>query len=190
MTHPTTQRPALRPTPKPTLREDQVQRYARHILLPDVGGVGQMRLLAAAVAVDVGPGRAAEIAALAYLAGAGVGCLVLGGDADGPVTADEARDGILLGPGDIGRPRIDAVGERVRAINPDVRVERAGAAGEPGVPLAPAPALPAALAGGERDADGAVADALIHGSARAIRTLAWLSRPTRPNESETIHEPA
>ena len=171
---------------RPTLREDQVQRYARHILLPDVGGVGQMRFLAAAVLVEVGPARAAEIAALAYLAGAGVGCLLLGGDVEGPVSEDEARDGILLGSGDVGRPRIDAIGERVRAINPDVRVERAGAAGESGgaLSLASVPALPVALTGDERDPDGTVASALIHGSARAIRTLAWLSRPARPNESD------
>lgn len=190
------------------LREDQVQRYARHILLPDIGGVGQKRLLAAAVVVALGRDPAAESAALAYLAAAGVGRLLLAGDADAPVTTDEARAGILLGTDDIGRPRIQAMTERIAALNPDVRVERAPAELDsaeldsadppsvPGaVPLAPAPALPPL---GELAPAGpgaaptlaaspsAVADALIRGGARAIRTLSRLARPagaTEPHES-------
>lgn len=55
------------------LSDSQVERYARHILLREVGGRGQMRLLAGALRV-VGSGRAAEEAAL-YLAAAGVGRL-------------------------------------------------------------------------------------------------------------------
>ena len=47
------------------LREDQIRRYGRHVLLPDVGGRGQERLLAARVVVELGPERAAEVAALA-----------------------------------------------------------------------------------------------------------------------------
>jgi hypothetical protein len=57
------------------LREDQIKRYARHILLPDVGGVGQERLLAATVVVD--PRDAAERAAFDYLVAAGVGTIAL-----------------------------------------------------------------------------------------------------------------
>lgn len=191
------------------LREDQVRRYARHILLPDVGGVGQERFLAAAVEVEVGPDRAAEIAALAYLAAAGVGRLVLRGDAAGPVTEGEARDGILLGHDDVGRARIEAIRERVGAINPDVRVEPAAGRDAGAMPLAQAPAwgaVPGAY-GPDEDAVGdtdrntdepldkpvdaamahasgvehadAVANALIHGGARAVRTLARLARPNQ-----------
>jgi hypothetical protein len=171
------------------LREDQIERYARHILLPDVGGVGQKRLLAAAVVVELGPDPAAESAALAYLAAAGVGRLVLAGDVAAAITDAEARAGILLGAGDVGRPRIEAITERIAALNPDVRVERAPAAGvadRNAVPLAPAlpapgpgtpgtpgtgggPVAPPAMAG-----PTAVADALVRGGARAVRTLSQL----------------
>lgn len=178
------------------LREDQVQRYARHILLPDIGGVGQKRLLAGTVVVELGPDPAAESVALAYLAAAGVGTLLLAGDPDAPVT--EAEAGILLGTDDVGRPRIQAVSERIAALNPDVRVQRApdGEPAEPAagpVPLAPAPALPslgalapAGPAPAPAPSPAAVADALIRGGARAIRTLSRLAKPdgaTEPHES-------
>jgi hypothetical protein len=62
------------------LQGDQVRRYARHVLLPDVGGVGQERLLAATVAIDVAD-RAAR-AAFDYLVAAGVGTLAVIGGGD------------------------------------------------------------------------------------------------------------
>src|SRR5262249_12840502 len=101
-----------------TMRPDQVQRYARHILLPDVGGVGPKRLFGGAVLVgDLG--GAAE-AAVAYLAAAGVGTLVVRDR--GLVEAP----GFLFENADVGRPRIDAVRERVAALNPDVTVAAEG----------------------------------------------------------------
>lgn len=57
------------------LREDQIRRYARHVLLPDVGGAGQERLLAACVAID--PREPAERIAFEYLVAAGVGTIAL-----------------------------------------------------------------------------------------------------------------
>ncbi|HUS65446.1 MAG TPA: ThiF family adenylyltransferase, partial [Kofleriaceae bacterium] len=102
--------------PAVALREDQIRRYARHVLLPDVGGRGQERLLAAAVAVDLGGGPAA-VAAVAYLAAAGVGRIALAGD--GPVTAEDAALGILYGTADVGRSRVDAIRDRVADLNPD-----------------------------------------------------------------------
>ena len=171
------------------LRDDQIERYARHILLPDVGGVGQKRLLAAAVVVELGPDPAAESVALAYLAAAGVGRLLLAGDVDGTVTDAEARVSILLGAGDVGHPRIQAITSRVAALNPDVRVARvpvAGAAPHNAVPLAAAPAAmpgPGAPDAFPAPADPAapgsvaVADALIRGGARAVRTLSQLAQP-------------
>lgn len=143
------------------LTEDQIRRYARHILLPDVGGTGQERLLGATVSVPVGPDGDAAVAALAYLAAAGVGTLRLTGDPRGPVTAREQRGGILYGVSDVGRPRLEAIAERIRGINPDVRVEAAGAPG--GVALEVEPA-----AGEQVD----VATALALGGAAAARTLA------------------
>lgn len=56
------------------LRDDQVRRYSRHILVPDVGGVGQTKLLAATVHLDVRDPAAR--AAAVYLAAAGTGTLV------------------------------------------------------------------------------------------------------------------
>jgi molybdopterin/thiamine biosynthesis adenylyltransferase len=155
------------------LREDQIQRYARHVLLPDVGGRGQQRLLAATVAVELGPGRAAEITALAYLAAAGVGRLVLIGDVGGPVGDEEIAGGVLLGVADRGRPRGQAVRERIAALNPDVAVSESG---DDGLRLADelAPADPSALALGP---GGAAADALARAGAAAARLLLRIARP-------------
>jgi adenylyltransferase/sulfurtransferase len=107
------------------LRDDQVRRYARHVLLPDVGGTGQRRLFAAAVVVDELDAEA-EVA-LVYLAAAGVGTVVVRDER--PVTAP----GWLFEAADVGRPRRAAARERIRALNPDVRVDFDGA----GAPLAP-----------------------------------------------------
>lgn len=173
----------------PELSAEQIRRYARHILLPDVGGTGQKRLLLSAVVVDLGPDMAAEVVALAYLAAAGVGHLLLGGEATAPVTASEAQRGILLGAADVGRPRAQALAERIRDINPDVRVElAAGAPGMPAVPLASLPDVqglsdaPAAgahiwLVTGPLDDD--VAAALVRGGLRAVQTLSRLLASAR-----------
>lgn len=149
------------------LSEAQVQRYARHVLLPDVGGRGQERLLAATVAVPVGPARAAEVAALVYLAAAGVGTLVVTGDAGGLVTSAEQAAGLPYGRGEIGRPRIDVLRDRIVAINPDVTVALAG---DRAVPLSAVPDAP-----GSNGPD--LAAALIAGGAAAARTVAALLAP-------------
>jgi hypothetical protein len=168
------------------LSDTQIRRYARHILLPDIGGAGQRLLLASAVVVPVGPDCAAEAVALVYLAAAGVGRLLLAGPASAPVTAAEAQAAIVYGPGDIGRPRLQAVAERVGRINPDVCVEPmedvrgqdAAAGSERPVrritPLSPLPAAwldawPAAT-----PSVAPVADALVWGGVRAVQTLTRL----------------
>ncbi len=154
--------------PLPALTEPQIQRYARHVLLPDVGGVGQRRLLAAAARVDLDGDLAAAVAAATYLAAAGVGTIVLGGDAARPVTAADVARAIALGAADVGAPLGAAVAARLGAINPDVVVRLDdGAAGEapaPSVDLGPGLGLPA-LPGAE------VADALVRGGAAAARLV-------------------
>ena len=115
------------------MNSEQIHRYARHVLLPDVGGTGQRRLFAAAVAVDDLDAEA-EIAAV-YLAAAGVGTLVVR-DAR-PVAAP----GWLFEQEDVGRPRREAARARVAALNPDVRVVFEGE----GEPLAPGAAGALAL---------------------------------------------
>jgi hypothetical protein len=76
------------------LRDDQVRRYARHVLVPDVGGVGQERLLAARVRIDARDpaGRAAAI----YLAAAGLGTIVV----DDAAVAAQNPDVRVLAAGD------------------------------------------------------------------------------------------
>lgn len=151
------------------LSEAQIHRYARHILLPDVGGAGQARLLAARVAVPVGPERPANVVALAYLAAAGVGTLVVTGPAEQPPTDRELASGIVYGAADRGRPRIEALRERLRQQNPDVTVV-AGTAADGD----------ALLDCGERSTGDAyaVADALRDGGDRAATLLARLARGT------------
>src|SRR5262249_11430871 len=100
------------------MNDEQVRRYARHVLLPEVGGTGPRRLFAARVAVDDLDAEA-EVA-LVYLAAAGVGTLVVR-DAR---TVD--RPGWLFESEDVGRARIDAARERIAALNPDVRVVASG----------------------------------------------------------------
>jgi len=132
-----------------SLSEDQIRRYSRHILLPDVGGRGQQRLLAGAVRASVGPGRIGELVALTYLAAAGVGTLVLDGDSDGCPTADELRWGIVFDSDDAERSRLDAIRERLVALNPDVDVVTEGPATAHALDdVAPATDLAAALVAG------------------------------------------
>ncbi|RMH38882.1 MAG: hypothetical protein D6689_18320 [Deltaproteobacteria bacterium] len=155
------------------LTADQMRRYARHILLPDVGGVGQRRLLSARVAVDVTPPAAAAHVALAYLAAAGVGRIALAGDTAGPVRAAEVATGILLGAGDVGAPRGAAIARRLRALNPDVAVALGAEADD--VPLAIDSAPTAGRA--------AVADALVAGGAAAATFIARVARGDAPAEA-------
>jgi adenylyltransferase/sulfurtransferase len=152
------------------LTDAQVRRYARHILLPEVGGRGQERLLAARCTVAVGPERAAETCALLYLAAAGVGTIGLAGELDGAVTADEQRGQPIYTTADVGRPRGAAIALRVAALDPDIRVVPAAtlAGTAPALAIDPTPWL---------DGAPAVAAALVRGSAAACRLLATLVRP-------------
>jgi len=62
------------------MRDEQVRRYARHILLPDVGGLGQTALMVATAKVELREADpVAELIAALYLAAGGVGKIVLGG---------------------------------------------------------------------------------------------------------------
>ena len=165
------------------LRDDQIRRYARHVLLPDVGGRGQERLLAAAVVVELGAERAAEVAALAYLAAAGVGRLILAGDPGGALGEAEIARGILYGAADRGRSRGQAARARIAAINPDVEVvEGAGAPPAEALRLADELEPPETTIDTTTDTttDGgaglAVADALARGGAAACRVLVRIAR--------------
>jgi len=149
-----------------TLSDEQFERYTRHVLLRDVGAAGQERLLGSAVAVRVGPDSAAEIAAIVYLAAAGVGRILLAGAAGEPVTRPEVDAGLLYGLDDVGRPRLEAIRARVTALNPDVCVTVAGPDDRPDARVPPIPVAD--------DID--VAGALVEGGAVATRVLAELSK--------------
>lgn len=65
------------------MRDDQVRRYARHIMLPDVGGLGQTALMVAAARVPLREAEPiAELTACAYLAAGGVGTLAIPSSTD------------------------------------------------------------------------------------------------------------
>ena len=94
-------------------------RYSRHLLIPDIGEAGQLRLKNASVLL-VGTGALGSPAAL-YLAAAGVGRLGLV-DAD-IVDASNLQRQILHGESWIGKPKLDSAAARLREVNPHVQVE-------------------------------------------------------------------
>lgn len=96
----------------------QRARYARQLLLPGVGEEGQRRLAAARVLL-VGAGGLGSPATL-YLAAAGVG--VLGVVDDDAVDVSNLQRQVLHSDADLGRPKVESAGERVRALNPHVEV--------------------------------------------------------------------
>lgn len=103
----------------PPLLPEERARYARHLILPEVGAEGQRRLKGGRVLL-IGAGGLGSPAAL-YLAAAGVGTLGMV-DFD-TVDASNLQRQILHGTPDIGRPKLESARERLAEINPHVRVE-------------------------------------------------------------------
>jgi sulfur-carrier protein adenylyltransferase/sulfurtransferase len=107
----------------PTVREealttDQIQRYSRHFLLPQVGEKGQHRLLRSKVLL-IGAGGLGSPTAL-YLAAAGVGTIgLMDGDT---VDITNLQRQVLHTTADIGKPKVESGTRTLKALNPDVKV--------------------------------------------------------------------
>lgn len=102
-----------------TFSDDEVERYARHLVLAEIGGPGQQALKRASVLI-VGAGGVGGPAAL-YLAAAGVGRLAI--IDDDRVALSNLQRQVMFATADIGRPKVEAAAARLTALNPHVEVE-------------------------------------------------------------------
>lgn len=98
--------------------EEWVKRYSRHIILPEVGGDGQVKINNAKVLV-IGTGGLGSLVAF-YLAAAGVG--TLGIIDDDVVDLSNLQRQILHSSKDVGKPKVDSAREKLNALNPDCNV--------------------------------------------------------------------
>jgi molybdopterin-synthase adenylyltransferase len=97
---------------------EEIERYARHLVLRDVGGPGQQKLKAARVLVIGAGGLGAPL--IQYLAAAGIG--ELGIVDDDAVSLSNLQRQVLYTTADVGRPKVDCAAEVVAKLNPHVKV--------------------------------------------------------------------
>src|SRR5579871_998774 len=101
------------------LSDEQLERYARHIVLREVGGAGQAKLLAARVLVIGAGGLGSPL--LLYLAAAGVGTIGIV-DFDS-VSLSNLQRQIAHESGSVGAAKTASAARTVKALNPDVHIE-------------------------------------------------------------------
>jgi adenylyltransferase/sulfurtransferase len=101
------------------LSGEEIERYARHLVLRGVGGPGQNRLAAARVLVIGAGGLGSPL--IQYLAAAGLG--TIGIVDDGTVSLSNLQRQVLHGTPDIGRPKVESAADAVARLNPHVRIE-------------------------------------------------------------------
>ncbi|MBL4836074.1 MAG: HesA/MoeB/ThiF family protein [Kordiimonadaceae bacterium] len=99
--------------------DEQLERYARHIILKEVGGAGQIALLNAKVLVVGAGGLGAPL--LMYLAAAGVG--TLGIIDDDVVELSNLQRQVIHHTADVGTAKVVSAAEKLQALNPDVKLE-------------------------------------------------------------------
>src|ERR1700758_3742388 len=102
----------------PALTHEEIARYSRHLILPEVGMEGQQRLKAAKVLCVGTGGLGAPL--LLYLAAAGVGKLGLV-DFD-TVDASNLHRQVIHSTPDVGRPKLDSAAEKLQALNPEIKI--------------------------------------------------------------------
>ncbi len=102
-----------------SLTSEEIERYARHLVLREVGGPGQQKFKAARVLVIGAGGLGAPL--LQYLAAAGVG--TLGIVDDDVVSLSNLQRQIIHASADIGRPKVDSAQAAIARLNPHVRTE-------------------------------------------------------------------
>jgi adenylyltransferase/sulfurtransferase len=100
-----------------SLTDQQLDRYARHIVLRDIGGAGQAKLLSSHVLL-IGAGGIG-CPAIQYLAAAGVGTISVVDD--DVVSLSNLQRQVLYGEAQIGLPKVEAAAEAVARLDPDVR---------------------------------------------------------------------
>lgn len=115
--------PAPLVEPAARLTPEEVERYSRHLIIPEIGALGQRRLKNARVLV-IGAGGLGS-PALLYLAAAGVGTIGIIDDDD--VDLSNLQRQIIHGVADVGRPKIESARDAIAALNPlvDVRLHDA-----------------------------------------------------------------
>ncbi len=104
--------------PARTLTPQQVQRYSRHIIMPQVGSMGQRKLMGASVLL-VGAGGLGSPLAM-YLAAAGIGKIGIVDFDDVDITNLHRQ--LLHGHEDLGRLKVDSAEDTIRSINPDAEI--------------------------------------------------------------------
>src|SRR4051795_6317 len=105
--------------PAMSLTPEEIERYARHLVLADIGGPGQAKLKAARVLVVGAGGLGAPL--LQYLAAAGVG--TIGIVDDDVVSLSNLQRQVIHGTGDVGRPKAASAEAAMARLNPHVRVK-------------------------------------------------------------------
>ncbi len=100
------------------LSSDEIERYARHLVLAEIGGPGQARLKAARVLVIGAGGLGAPL--IQYLAAAGIG--TIGIVDDDTVALSNLQRQVIHGTPDLGRPKVESATAAVARLNPHVAV--------------------------------------------------------------------
>lgn len=101
-----------------SLRDEQIERYSRQIILPNIGGKGQEKILKAKVLI-IGAGGLGSPCAL-YLASAGIGRIgIVDSDA---VELNNLQRQILHTTASVGKPKVESAKERLNSINPDIEI--------------------------------------------------------------------